>query len=76
MRVTTLSGVMAQDMITVAPLTHFGVRVKGYVLKAIHARPGRKHQFFFLNNRPIEESALSAALREAYGSVVGKGLNP
>lgn len=53
-----------------------GLVLSGYLLGPEHARPGRRHQFFFLNNRPIEDAALSTALREGFGPVNGQALNP
>ncbi len=59
------------------PLTHGnGVSVEGYVLPASHARKGRRHQFVFLNGRPVEDSVISRALAEGFRGALADGLHP
>ena len=53
-----------------------GVSVEGYVLPAIHARRGRRHQFIFLNGRPVEDPAISRALAEGFRGALADGLHP
>jgi len=48
----------------------------GFILPAGSARRGRRHQFFFLNGRPIEDSAVSRGLREGFGGGLVAGQNP
>ncbi|MCP5533587.1 MAG: DNA mismatch repair endonuclease MutL [Akkermansiaceae bacterium] len=52
------------------------VSVEGYVLPARHARKGRRHQFVFLNGRPIEDPVISRALAEGFRGEVADGLHP
>jgi len=51
-----------------------GVRVTGFIIKPISARPNRNMQYFFLNGRLIKSKTAFAALEEGYkGSImVGK----
>lgn len=51
-----------------------GVKVKGFISKALNARAKRSMQFFFLNGRTIKNITMTVALEEAYkGSImVGK----
>ena len=59
------------------PLTHGdGVSVEGYVLPASHARKGRRHQFVFLNGRPVEDAVISRALAEGFRGAVADGMYP
>lgn len=59
------------------PLTRGdGVSVEGFVLPARHARKGRRHQFVFLNGRPIEDPVISRALAEGFRGEVADGLHP
>jgi DNA mismatch repair protein MutL len=48
----------------------------GYLLPPGSARRGRRHQFVFLNGRPIEDAAVASGLREGFGGGLAGGLNP
>lgn len=59
------------------PVTHGnGVSVEGFVLPAAHARKGRRHQFVFLNGRPVEDPAISRGLADGFRGGLGDGLHP
>lgn len=59
------------------PVTHgHGITVEGFVLPAAHARKGRRHQFVFLNGRPVEDSAISRGLAEGFRGSLADGLHP
>ena len=59
------------------PLTHGnGISVEGYVLPASHARKGRRHQYVFLNGRPVEDSVISRALAEGFRGAIADGMYP
>jgi len=45
-------------------------------LPASHARKGRRHQFVFLNGRPVEDAVISRALAEGFRGAVSDGLHP
>ncbi|GAA5127457.1 DNA mismatch repair endonuclease MutL [Luteolibacter yonseiensis] len=76
-RVRQLLGTdLSRELISL-PLTHGnGVTVEGYVLPASHARKGRRHQFVFLNGRPVEDSVISRALAEGFRGALADGLHP
>jgi DNA mismatch repair protein MutL len=67
---------LARELIAL-PLTHgSGISVEGFVLPASHARKGRRHQFVFLNGRPVEDAVISRALAEGFRGAVADGLHP
>jgi DNA mismatch repair protein MutL len=67
---------LARELIAL-PLTHGnGVSVEGFVLPASHARKGRRHQFVFLNGRPVEDAVISRALAEGFKGALADGLHP
>jgi DNA mismatch repair protein MutL len=53
-----------------------GISVEGFVLPAVHARKGRRHQFVFLNGRPVEDSAISRGLADGFRGGLADGLHP
>jgi DNA mismatch repair protein MutL len=53
-----------------------GISLAGFVLPASHARKGRRHQFVFLNGRPVEDAVISRALAEGFRGAVSDGLHP
>ncbi len=67
---------MARELIAL-PLTHGnGVSVEGFLLPASHARKGRRHQYVFLNDRPVEDAVISRALAEGFRGALADGLHP
>ena len=67
---------LARELIAL-PLTHGnGISVEGFVLPASHARKGRRHQFVFLNGRPVEDAVISRALAEGFRGALADGLHP
>jgi len=52
------------------------IRVRGYLLPSDYARKGRRQQFIFLNGRPIEDPAISRALRDGYRGQIADGTHP
>jgi DNA mismatch repair protein MutL len=67
---------LARELIAI-PLTHGnGVSVEGFLLPPSHARKGRRHQFVFLNGRPVEDSVISRALAEGFKGALSDGLHP
>jgi DNA mismatch repair protein MutL len=67
---------LARELIAL-PLTHgSGISVEGFVLPASHARKGRRHQFVFLNGRPVEDAVISRALAEGFRGALSDGLHP
>jgi DNA mismatch repair protein MutL len=67
---------LAKELIAL-PQTHGnGISVEGFVLPASHARKGRRHQFVFLNGRPVEDAVISRALAEGFRGALADGLHP
>jgi DNA mismatch repair protein MutL len=76
-RVRQLLGNELSRELVALPLTHgHGISVEGYVLPASHARKGRRHQFVFLNGRPVEDGVISRALAEGFRGAIADGLYP
>ncbi|RYD22562.1 MAG: DNA mismatch repair protein MutL, partial [Verrucomicrobiaceae bacterium] len=76
-RVRQLLGTDLSRELIPLPLTHGnGVSVEGYILPASHARKGRRHQFVFLNGRPVEDGVISRALAEGFRGALADGLHP
>jgi DNA mismatch repair protein MutL len=76
-RVRQLLGTeLARELIAL-PLTHgHGITVEGFVLPPSHARKGRRHQFVFLNGRPVEDAVISRALAEGFRGGLPDGTHP
>ena len=53
-----------------------GIELEGFLLPASHARKGRRHQFVFLNGRPVEDMVISRALAEGFRGALADGLHP
>ena len=76
-RVRQLLGTDLSRELIELPLTRGnGIAVEGYVLPASHARKGRRHQFVFLNGRPVEDAVISRALAEGFRGAVSDGMYP
>nr|XP_061810398.1 DNA mismatch repair protein MutL-like [Nerophis lumbriciformis] len=66
----------ARELIVVKPCEMRGVTISGAVLPASYARGGRKHQYIFLNGRPVEDATISNALRDAFRGALAEKLQP
>jgi len=76
-RVRQLLGVdLARELIALPRTEGSGVSVEGFVLPPGHARKGRKHQFVFLNGRPVEDAVISRALAEGFRGALVEGMYP
>lgn len=76
-RVRQLLGTdLSRELIGLPRTLGNGVAVEGYVLPASHARKGRRHQFVFLNGRPVEDGVISRALAEGFRGALADGLHP
>ncbi len=76
-RIAGLSGAeIGRSLIEVPRTEQGGMEVLGYVLAADHARKGRRQQFVFLNGRPVEDSAISRAIKDGFKGAVIDGFNP
>ncbi len=76
-RVRHLLGPETASELVELPMTHGnGLSVEGFVLPAIHARKGRRHQCVLLNGRPVEDPIISRALAEGFRGAVADGFHP
>ncbi len=76
-RIAGLSGAEIGRALIEVPLTEqSSMEVLGYVLPADYARKGRRQQFVFLNGRPVEDAAISRAIKDGFKGGVVDGLNP
>lgn len=76
-RIRALTGPESgRELIKIPKWEGYGVTVTGAVLPPSFARRGRKHQFVFLNNRPVEDTVISRALQEAFRTSLPEGLQP
>lgn len=67
---------LARELIALPQSHGNGISVEGFVLPASHARKGRRHQFVFLNGRPVEDAVISRALAEGFKGALAGGLHP
>lgn len=67
---------MGGELVEIPNRLGSGIGVSGFVLPAKHARKGRRHQFVFLNGRPIEDAAVSKGLAEGFRGNLQDGLHP
>ena len=76
-RISGLAGTeSAAKLIEVKKHGGRGMMVRGYLLPADYARKGRRQQFVFLNGRPIEDPAISRALRDGFRGSIQDGTHP
>jgi DNA mismatch repair protein MutL len=74
-----LAAVLGQDfMANAAPLdvSRDDMRVTGYAGFPSWHRPTAREQHLFVNNRPVRDRVLLAALRGAYGDALPRGRHP
>jgi len=64
------------ELVEISETIGNGMQVSGFILPAQHARKGRRHQFVFLNGRPIEDAAISKGLVEGFRGNLQDGLYP
>lgn len=51
-------------------------RFHGFVMAAADARRGRKHQFVFLNGRPVEDGVIARGLRDGFRGALPDAFHP
>ena len=71
-----LGNELGGELVEIPEAMGAGMQVSGFILPAQHARKGRRHQFVFLNGRPIEDSAISKGLVEGFRGNLQDGLYP
>ncbi len=67
---------LGKELIALPQTLGNGISMEGFVLPASHARKGRRHQFVFLNGRPVEDAVISRALAEGFRGALADGLHP
>lgn len=76
-RISGLAGQQAAASLIEVPVTSVrAMKLRGYLLPAEFARKGRRQQYVFLNGRPVEDSAISRALRDGYRGGIVEGSHP
>lgn len=66
-RIESMQGSESKNSLIPIPLYEFeDIKVEGAILPSNFARRGRKHQYLFLNGRPIENSVISQALKDPF----------
>ncbi|MFT6864815.1 MAG: DNA mismatch repair protein MutL [Akkermansiaceae bacterium] len=76
-RIESMSGgASGQELIEVPRHERRGMVIEGAILPASFARRGRKHQYVFVNGRPVEDITISRALKEAFKGGLQEGLHP
>jgi len=76
-RISGLAGTeAARQLIEVKKHHGRGMAVRGYLLPAEYSRKGKRQQFIFLNGRPIEDPAISRALRDGFRGGIMEGTHP
>ncbi len=76
-RISGLAGQEAAANLIEIPLTAGNaIKVRGYLLPAEYARKGKRQQFVFLNGRPVEDAAISRALKDGYRGAIVEGAHP
>ncbi len=76
-RVRQLLGTeLGSELVEIPETMGSGMQVFGFILPAQHARKGRRHQFVFLNGRPIEDAAVSKGLAEGFRGNLQDGFYP
>ena len=68
-RARQLLGIAGDNLLEVQ-FEKYDLRVCGYVAKPIEARRDRRHQFFFINGRPISHRTLAYGVEQAYAGTI------
>lgn len=69
-RVASLLGSGVREHLLDVDEERHGVHVTGFVLRPAASRKDRRHQFFFINGRPVTSRSLSFVLQEAYKGII------
>jgi DNA mismatch repair protein MutL len=61
---------IAGDNLLEVEFEKYDLRVRGFIAKPIEARRDRRHQFFFVNGRPITHRTLFYSVEQAYAGTI------
>ena len=69
-RVAALLGTGLREHLLDVDEERHGVHITGFVARPAASRKDRRHQFFFINGRPVTSRSLSFVLQEAYRGII------
>ncbi|MBX7246274.1 MAG: DNA mismatch repair endonuclease MutL [Candidatus Sumerlaeaceae bacterium] len=69
-RVSMVLGSQVQENLLDVDATRHGIRIRGFILRPAYNRKDRRHQFFFVNGRPVSSRSLSFVLQDAYKGLI------
>lgn len=69
-RVAMLLGSQIAENLLEVEFERHGLRARGFILKPAVTRKDRRHQFFFVNGRPVTSRSLSFVVQQAYHGLV------
>ncbi|MBM3334340.1 DNA mismatch repair endonuclease MutL [Candidatus Sumerlaeota bacterium] len=75
LRAQQLLGRATGDLLEVK-FEKYDTTILGYVAKPLEARRDRRHQFFFVNGRPISHRALACSAEQAYEGLIATDCHP
>ena len=75
-RLDMVLGAGLQDQVLDIEHVEDGLRITGLIARATFHRATRRHQFFFVNQRPVQSRALSQALYDAYRTLLPRDRHP
>lgn len=67
---------LGSELLSLPELVENQMKVSGFILQAKHARKGRRHQFVFLNGRPVEDPAIVKGLADGFRGRLQEGMQP
>ena len=72
---TILGSTVTQHVVSVEESTTY-ISVNGFLAHPEHALKVRKHQYLFVNERPVKSPSLRHAIRSAYDPILPEGREP
>lgn len=69
-RIAELLGTGVRENLLEVDETRHGIRLRGFVLRPAITRKDRRHQFLFVNGRPVGSRSISFVLQEAFKGVI------
>lgn len=72
---TILGSTVVQHIVPVEEASSY-ISVNGFLAHPEHAFKNRKHQYLFVNGRPVKSASLRHAIRSAYDPILPEGRQP